>query len=77
MFSDGLGHQFISVHQSLRIERERMNEPSIVYIYPLVRLYYVKGLLKGAPLLFEPEVTWTHKWLFDILKRIPLEVCSL
>jgi hypothetical protein len=23
-----------------------MNEPSIVYIYPLVRLYYVKGLLK-------------------------------
>jgi glycosyltransferase involved in cell wall biosynthesis len=25
-----------------------MNEPSIVYIYPLVRLYYVKGLLKGV-----------------------------
>jgi len=25
-----------------------MNEPSIVYIYPLVRLYYVKGLLKGG-----------------------------
>ena len=25
-----------------------MNEPSIAYIYPLVRLYYVKGLLKGG-----------------------------
>jgi len=25
-----------------------MNEPSIVYIYPLVRLYFVKGLLKGG-----------------------------
>ena len=24
-----------------------MDEPSIVYIYPLVRLYFVKGLLKG------------------------------
>jgi len=25
-----------------------MNEPSIAYIYPLIRLYYVKGLLKGG-----------------------------
>ena len=25
-----------------------MDEPSIVYIYPLIRLYYVKGLLKGG-----------------------------
>jgi len=27
--------------------------------------------------LLKPEVTWTHKWLFDILKRIPVDTRSL
>lgn len=42
-----LFHSVFSPATGLRIALT-MNEPSIVYIYPLVRLYVIKGLLKGG-----------------------------
>jgi glycosyltransferase involved in cell wall biosynthesis len=39
----------------------KMNEPSIVYIYPLVRLYYVKGLLKGSFAFVQSKVTYNNR----------------